>query len=165
MGFSRQEYWSGLPCPSPEDLPNPETEPVSLASLELAGRFFPTVSLGRPAKVIILQFFKKRKKKNQNKMTIYVNTFSFSSNWFLLCLHNTKYIRSKFHPWALSGRIKGNSFWALHQTKVWAKWGMAWALIFKLSLCCVFFSSFLYSCILYLVLQRECSHSTGWDPH
>ena len=27
MGFSRQEYWSGLPFPSPEDLPNPEIEP------------------------------------------------------------------------------------------------------------------------------------------
>ena len=28
-GFSRQEYWSGLPCPLPEDLPNPGTEPRS----------------------------------------------------------------------------------------------------------------------------------------
>ena len=32
MGFSRQEYWSGLPCPSPEDLPNPGIKPVSLLS-------------------------------------------------------------------------------------------------------------------------------------
>ena len=29
MGFSRQEYWSGLPFPSPGDLPNPGTEPRS----------------------------------------------------------------------------------------------------------------------------------------
>ena len=29
-GFSRQEYWSGLPCPSPGDLPNPGNEPRSL---------------------------------------------------------------------------------------------------------------------------------------
>ena len=29
MGFSRQEYWSGLPFPSPEDLPNPGIEPGS----------------------------------------------------------------------------------------------------------------------------------------
>ena len=29
MGFSRQEYWSGLPCPSPGDLPDPGTEPGS----------------------------------------------------------------------------------------------------------------------------------------
>ena len=31
MGFSRQEYWSGLPCPPPGDLPNPGIEPRSLA--------------------------------------------------------------------------------------------------------------------------------------
>ena len=44
MGFSRQEYWSGLPCPPPGDLPDPETEPTSLKSLALAGRFFTTSS-------------------------------------------------------------------------------------------------------------------------
>ena len=31
MGFSRQEYWSGLPVPSPGDLPNPGIEPRSPA--------------------------------------------------------------------------------------------------------------------------------------
>ena len=31
MGFSRQEYWSGLPFPSPGDLPDPGIEPRSLA--------------------------------------------------------------------------------------------------------------------------------------
>ena len=31
VGFSRQEYWSGLPFPSPGDLPNPGIEPRSLA--------------------------------------------------------------------------------------------------------------------------------------
>ena len=31
-GFSRQEYWSGLPCPPPGDLPDPETEPTSFLS-------------------------------------------------------------------------------------------------------------------------------------
>ena len=31
MGFCRQEYWSGLSCPSPEDLPDPGTEPRSPA--------------------------------------------------------------------------------------------------------------------------------------
>ena len=31
MGFSRQEYWSELPCPPPGDLPGPGIEPVSLA--------------------------------------------------------------------------------------------------------------------------------------
>ena len=42
MGFSRQEYWSGLPCPPPGDLPNPGIEPPSLKSPALAGRFFTT---------------------------------------------------------------------------------------------------------------------------
>ena len=36
MGFSRQEYWSGLPFPSPRDLPDPGTEPTSLMSPALA---------------------------------------------------------------------------------------------------------------------------------
>ena len=40
--FSRQEYWSTLPFPIPGDLPNTETEPVSLVSPELAVRFFTT---------------------------------------------------------------------------------------------------------------------------
>ena len=42
IGFSRQEYWSGLPCPPPGDLPNPGIEPKSLTSTALAGRFFTT---------------------------------------------------------------------------------------------------------------------------
>ncbi|XP_069406981.1 POU domain, class 2, transcription factor 2 isoform X13 [Ovis canadensis] len=36
MGFPRQEYWSGLPCPPPRDLPDPENEPASLRSPALA---------------------------------------------------------------------------------------------------------------------------------
>ena len=40
MGFSRQEYWSGLPCPPPGDLPGPGMEPVSLMSPTSAGEFF-----------------------------------------------------------------------------------------------------------------------------
>ena len=42
MGFSRQEYWSGLPCPSPRDLPGPGVEPKSVKSPALAGGFFTT---------------------------------------------------------------------------------------------------------------------------
>ena len=42
MGFSRQEYWSGLPCLAPGDLPNPGIKPGLLTSPTLAGRFFTT---------------------------------------------------------------------------------------------------------------------------
>ena len=46
MGFSRQEYWSGLPFPSPGDLPDPGIEPMSLT---LAGGFF---TPGKPLKQV-----------------------------------------------------------------------------------------------------------------
>ena len=42
MGFSRQEYWSGLPCPPPGDLPDPGIEPMSLKAPTLGGGFFTT---------------------------------------------------------------------------------------------------------------------------
>ena len=40
MRFSRQDYWSGLPCPPSGDLPNSGIEPASLTSSALAGGFF-----------------------------------------------------------------------------------------------------------------------------
>ena len=45
MGFSRQEYWSGLPFPSLGDLPDPGIKPVSTA---LADGFFTTELPGKP---------------------------------------------------------------------------------------------------------------------
>ena len=42
MEFSRQEYWSGLPCPPPGDLPDPGIEPACLMSPGFAGGFFTT---------------------------------------------------------------------------------------------------------------------------
>ena len=41
-GLSRQEYWSGLPCPPPGNLPDPGVELASLMSPALVGRFFTT---------------------------------------------------------------------------------------------------------------------------
>ena len=46
--FPRQEYWSGLPFPTPGDLPNPGIEPVSPKAPALAGRFFTTEPPGKP---------------------------------------------------------------------------------------------------------------------
>ena len=45
--FSRQEYWSRLPFPPPEDLPNPGIEPTSLAFPVLAGGSFITSPAGK----------------------------------------------------------------------------------------------------------------------
>ena len=47
MGFPRQEYWSGLPFPSPGNLPDPGTEPASPESLALADGFFTTELPGK----------------------------------------------------------------------------------------------------------------------
>ena len=57
MGFSRQEYWSGLPCPPPGDLPDPGIdpgiEPKSLLSPALAGRLFTsTATWFNPPKIL-----------------------------------------------------------------------------------------------------------------
>ena len=49
MGFSRQDYWRGLPCLPPGDLSNPGIKPLSLMSPALAGRFFlPLAPAGKP---------------------------------------------------------------------------------------------------------------------
>ena len=47
MGFSRQGYWSGLPLPSPEDLPDPGIKFTSLASPVLVDGFFTIEPLGK----------------------------------------------------------------------------------------------------------------------
>ena len=54
MGFSRQEYWSGLSFPPPGDLPDPGIEPQTPATPALAGGFFTTEPPGksRQSKII-----------------------------------------------------------------------------------------------------------------
>ena len=49
MGSSKQEHWSGWPCPPPEDLPKPGIKPMSLTSPTLAGGFFTTTPPGKPS--------------------------------------------------------------------------------------------------------------------
>ena len=53
MAFSRQEYWSGLPFPPPEDLPDPGIEPMSPVTPAQGGTFFITVPPGKPQLQII----------------------------------------------------------------------------------------------------------------
>ena len=50
MGFCRHEYWSGLPCPPPGDLPDPGIEPVSPA---LAGGFLTTGATWEAQRTVI----------------------------------------------------------------------------------------------------------------
>ena len=75
-GFSRQEYWSGLPCPPPEDLPNSGIEPVSLTSPALADEFFttsatreaPLLMYGKNQTNIVEQLFFNLKKRQAEDM-------------------------------------------------------------------------------------------------
>ena len=67
IGFSRQEYWSGLLCPPSEYLPKPRIKPASLMSPALADGFF-IVSLCTAMKPEILQGKRKiKKKEKENK--------------------------------------------------------------------------------------------------
>ena len=63
MEFSRQEYWSGLPFPSPEDLPHPGIEPTSPA---LEADSLPSKPLGKP----IIKGCKKPAKRGQGRFQI-----------------------------------------------------------------------------------------------
>ena len=54
LGFSRQEYWSGLPCPPPGDLPNPDIKPTFLKSPALAGGLFTTGATWEAPKYVYL---------------------------------------------------------------------------------------------------------------
>ena len=53
MGFSRQEYWSGLPFPPPGDLPDPGIEPRSPVSPALQADCLPDEPSGKPLRVNI----------------------------------------------------------------------------------------------------------------
>ena len=73
LGFSRQKYWSGLPCPPPGDLPNPEIEPSFLISPALAGEIFTnraTCNFAKqPSRIC------KLKKKKPHLFTLQLHTF------------------------------------------------------------------------------------------
>ena len=51
MGFSRQEYWSGLPCPPAGDLPDPGIEPMCLTSPALVANSLPLEPPGKPMSI------------------------------------------------------------------------------------------------------------------
>ena len=81
-GFSRQEYWSGLPCPPPGGLPDPSIKPSSLASLALAGRFFTTGATGEALTITlgvrILTYKLVGRDTNIQSLTYLIHTFSKS---------------------------------------------------------------------------------------
>ena len=101
MGFSRQEYWSGLPFPDPEDLPNP----VSPVSPALAGAFFTTAAPGKPICMCIDTYVFNHYLQISNK-TVTKKTLSWLCkhkiwlplwfSWLRICLQCR---RPEFNPW------------------------------------------------------------------
>ena len=86
MKFSRQEYWNGLPFPSPEDLSNPGTEPVCLASPELAGMFFTSWATWEAPHRRVLSpkthnpsLTRGKKQRNPNQGTVFLLSEQYSS--------------------------------------------------------------------------------------
>ena len=72
MGFPRQEYWSGLPFPSPGDLPDSRIEPTSPA---LAGEFFTTEPPGKPQILIFSYMIAKNQLLTGHKVSSPIKLF------------------------------------------------------------------------------------------
>ena len=70
MGFSRQEYWSGLPFPSPEDLPNPGIKPVSHVSPALQADSLPLSHEGNPCTALFTNQLRLRNVKETDSDTL-----------------------------------------------------------------------------------------------
>ena len=80
MGFSRQEYWTGLPFPHPGDFPDPGIEPVSLMCPALQVGSLPLVPPGKPIRLL-------RKFETSTTMLDYACPFSAAPGVILRILH------------------------------------------------------------------------------
>ena len=83
MGFSREENWSGLPCPPPGDLSHLGIKPASLMSPSLIGRFFTTSTTWEGLHSLC-----------KSEMIVWASMFSaysVRSNWLVLgCIHERR---------------------------------------------------------------------------
>ena len=94
MGFSRQQYWSELPCPLPGYLPDPGIEPMSPVSPALARRFFTTSTMWEALikGYVYLNFW-------LNQMSLYIGCFPGASAVKNLLCQCLQYRRPGFDPW------------------------------------------------------------------
>ena len=86
MDFSRQEYWSGLPFPSPGDLPNPEIESSSCTT----GRFVTLSHLGSPSNLLFMKWKHMSKDLSENVHSNFVeNSLKMLSHFSRVWLFGT----------------------------------------------------------------------------
>ena len=151
MGFSRQEYGSGLSFPPPGDLPNPGTEPISLASPALAGGFF-TTSAPWEAHICVLTscIFKWEKE----RCCLSALSLSTSKCWLFLEFCGMKGLVLIFLPLFPTMVLSAFSLWLLSCLK-------SSAFPASRTLLLRFFCSFLPSCFLRFAFWVTCtlSHS------
>ena len=130
MGFSRQEYWSGSPLPSPGDLPNPGIKPMSLVSPALAGGFFTTrATWEAPYKVNIWNVVAS----NDNHLfDTWVHGFGLAQRSFCLSLPTYSGIHGLASKgwWAVSW---GPGVPGSHHLKVWSSFVHIWQKVSKCS--------------------------------
>ena len=97
MKFLRQEYWSGLPCPSPGDLPDPGIEPMSPA---LAVRFFTTEP---PGKLLLFLWFSLLRA--QGAVLLIRETSSGLMTWLFYLVAEDTQVGKDLGPWLRWERI------------------------------------------------------------
>ena len=91
MGFSKQAYWSGLPCPPPADLPHPGMEPASLTSPALAGRFVSTNATWEAS--ISFQLLNKYIRQMQTQESVLGDLLTEAANSQVCCLLCFMYLK------------------------------------------------------------------------
>ena len=87
MEFSRQEYWSELPCPPPGDLPEPEIKPMSLTSPALASGSFTTSTTWE---IYLLLMYHLWRNVHSNFLSVFY--WSIYLSFFLLSCKNSLYM-------------------------------------------------------------------------
>ena len=117
MGFSRQECWSGLPCPPSGDLPNPGIETASLMSLALGGGFFTTSTTWEALDTVCVAnwngiFLKSNRTNIDGSLAsgIPKRFFSFGKTLIhcfqQIFVKSLLWVRQYGEPWGLSGKEK-----------------------------------------------------------
>ena len=104
IGFSRQEYWSGLQCPPPGNLPDPGIKPMSLMSPALTGGFFTTSATWEDPVIPtghLQSHWKILLKLSENQDSLY------SSAWFILLRQSVPCETKTIAFVAVYGRLLG----------------------------------------------------------
>ena len=139
MGFSRPEYWSGLPCPPPGDRPGPGMEPESLMSPVLAGGFFTTSTIWETVTSFSLVHRHTEGLLLMNtvltaglELMCARNTIIFIFLYLFISIMSSYSILSFFFFLSKTAVIssfisKAGPGWAPEKSRLWIHWRMGWS--------------------------------------